>query len=183
MYVAITRAKERLWLSHSASRFLHGKRSQNVPSRYLKELGYIKTREKPNFYDDYDTYSSYNSGYSSYNNYTNDADYNYNKNSSSNNTYSNYSSLSQSGNKSQLGGGIIGMLGGSFGIKDTTFTGANVRKGQSGKTYEKGQKVRHAKFGDGIVINFNEKTKVVTVAFTIGVKTLASDIAKLDNIE
>jgi len=38
MYVAITRAKERLYLSHTQSRMLHGQVRYNMPSRFLEEL-------------------------------------------------------------------------------------------------------------------------------------------------
>ncbi len=34
MYVAITRAKERLYLSHTQSRMLHGQARYNMPSRF-----------------------------------------------------------------------------------------------------------------------------------------------------
>jgi DNA helicase-2/ATP-dependent DNA helicase PcrA len=38
MYVAITRAKEKLFLSHTQSRLLHGQVRYNLPSRFLDEL-------------------------------------------------------------------------------------------------------------------------------------------------
>ena len=38
MYVAITRARKRLYLSHSQSRMLHGRTTFNLPSRFLDEL-------------------------------------------------------------------------------------------------------------------------------------------------
>lgn len=37
-YVGMTRAREELWLSYSASRSLFGQRSYNEPSRFLKEI-------------------------------------------------------------------------------------------------------------------------------------------------
>ena len=38
MYVAITRARKRLYLSHSQSRMLHGQTRFNLPSRFFEEL-------------------------------------------------------------------------------------------------------------------------------------------------
>jgi DNA helicase-2/ATP-dependent DNA helicase PcrA len=38
MYVAITRARQRLYLSHSQTRMLHGQTRYNVVSRFLDEL-------------------------------------------------------------------------------------------------------------------------------------------------
>ena len=40
MYVAITRAKERLYLTCSRSRYMYGKQSYSIVSRFVKELGY-----------------------------------------------------------------------------------------------------------------------------------------------
>lgn len=38
MYVAITRARKRLYLTHAASRMLHGQPRYGLPSRFLQEL-------------------------------------------------------------------------------------------------------------------------------------------------
>ncbi len=38
MYVAVTRAKERLFISYVQSRYLHGKRSYTSPSKFLSEM-------------------------------------------------------------------------------------------------------------------------------------------------
>jgi DNA helicase-2/ATP-dependent DNA helicase PcrA len=38
MYVAITRAKRRLYVTHAQSRMLHGQVRYNIPSRFLDEL-------------------------------------------------------------------------------------------------------------------------------------------------
>src|SRR5450830_1493257 len=38
MYVAVTRARERLYLSHAQSRMLHGKVRYGIPSRFLDEI-------------------------------------------------------------------------------------------------------------------------------------------------
>ena len=40
-YVALTRARERLFVTYSASRFLYGQRKQMFPSRFLKEAGLL----------------------------------------------------------------------------------------------------------------------------------------------
>ena len=38
MYVAVTRARRRLYLSFSQSRMLHGQTRYNIPSRFLQEI-------------------------------------------------------------------------------------------------------------------------------------------------
>lgn len=40
MYVAVTRAEEKLFLTHCSRRFLYGKTSYQIPSRFCKELGF-----------------------------------------------------------------------------------------------------------------------------------------------
>ena len=69
MYVAITRAKERLYFTRSKSRYLYGRREPSARSRFLKELSseLEMPRETPRIargYDDYDDPESYgNSAY------------------------------------------------------------------------------------------------------------------------
>lgn len=41
MYVAVTRAREKLFLSYAESRFMYGTRTQHAPSRFLSEGGFI----------------------------------------------------------------------------------------------------------------------------------------------
>lgn len=38
MYVAVTRARRRLYISHAQSRMLHGQVRYNIPSRFLDEI-------------------------------------------------------------------------------------------------------------------------------------------------
>lgn len=57
MYVAMTRAKERLILTHVQTRYLHGKRSLMEPSRYIEEAGiHSPVKPKENHFDEF--YSS-----------------------------------------------------------------------------------------------------------------------------
>ena len=53
MYVAVTRAKERLYLTYAKSRFLYGETYAKLPSRFLKECGLVKNK-----YDSRDVYTS-----------------------------------------------------------------------------------------------------------------------------
>ena len=46
MYVAITRAEEKIYLTHVAKRYMYGKSNYEIESRFLKELG-ITTNKKP----------------------------------------------------------------------------------------------------------------------------------------
>lgn len=66
MYVAVTRAKERLYLTRSMSRFMYGKRDYMTQSRFLKEasevLGTKPEQPSKNTYDNYRIRSNYGSG-------------------------------------------------------------------------------------------------------------------------
>lgn len=54
MYVAMTRAKERLILTHVQTRYLHGKRSLMEPSRYIEEAGiHNPVKPKENHFDEF----------------------------------------------------------------------------------------------------------------------------------
>ena len=75
MYVAITRAKERLYLTRSKSRYLYGKREPSMRSRFLKELSSVVelplSEPRRSFLDDdfgggYGSSSYGKSNYSSY---------------------------------------------------------------------------------------------------------------------
>ncbi|MGD9900987.1 MAG: ATP-dependent helicase [Spirochaetales bacterium] len=53
MYVAITRAKERLYITNCQSRFLYGETSFMLPSQFLKEAGLIAdTKKERDYYED-----------------------------------------------------------------------------------------------------------------------------------
>ena len=66
MYVAITRAKERLYLTCSRSRYMYGKQSFSYVSRFLKELGYESSpkQKEINFDDNANNYENYGNNYS-----------------------------------------------------------------------------------------------------------------------
>ena len=49
MYVALTRAEKLLYLTYASSRFMYGKSSYPAPSRFLRELGLVKSR--PNIFE------------------------------------------------------------------------------------------------------------------------------------
>jgi DNA helicase-2/ATP-dependent DNA helicase PcrA len=52
-----------------------------------------------------------------------------------------------------------------------------------GAPYRSGERVRHAKFGEGIVVSFDAENHRVTVAFPrAGVKKLAVDLAPLEKL-
>ena len=75
MYVAITRAKERLYLTRAKSRFRFGERKDAMPSEFLREAGFEDEKPEESAYSHYSgrydsyrgerSYSSYGSSYNS----------------------------------------------------------------------------------------------------------------------
>ena len=111
MYVAITRAKERLWLTRSKSRYLYGRREPSMRSRFLKELSSEldmpkETRRSPYGYDGYDDPESYgNSAYGG-GRYAMDDDYSGRKTSFGGGYGSSYGSPSYGRDSSRQNSGI-----------------------------------------------------------------------------
>ncbi|MBR2646035.1 MAG: UvrD-helicase domain-containing protein [Clostridia bacterium] len=114
MYVAITRAKERLFLTRSKSRYLYGKREPTARSRFLKELASEldlprETRRMSFGYDDFDDPEMY--GNSSYGG-------------------GRYASNDDYGRKNTYGGGGYGSShnGGYGGYKDSARSNSGVTR-------------------------------------------------------
>ncbi len=195
MYVAITRAKERLWFTRSKSRYLYGKREPSARSRFLKELSseLALPRETPRLsqgygdWDDPDSYSNaaYGGGrYASNDNY-------YGKKTTFGGSYR---GAENSGvTRSAWNGGT------SYGSSYTkpapqkassgfTFGGVSktpTRTGMGAKdisVYKIGVKVKHPKFGVGTVVNVRGagSNTILDVAFEgLGIKQLSANLAPL----
>ncbi|MDX1915418.1 MAG: 3'-5' exonuclease [Methylophilus sp.] len=123
MYVAVTRARQRLYLSHAQSRMLHGQVRYGIPSRFLDEIpdSLIKRLN------------------------------------------------SKPAPKPYATGGVY---------QTSTSTRSNY-------PYKIGQSVRHAKFGEGVVVSYegNADNLVIKINFgREGIKSLAMEYAKLEKI-
>ncbi len=128
MYVAVTRARQRLYLSHAQSRMLHGQVRYGIPSRFLDEIPEAllkRLNSKPMA-----------------------------RSGSSYNQTSNAKPMQQS-------------------------------SANSAYPFKIGQSVRHAKFGEGVVVTYegNAENLVIKINFgNNGLKTLAMEYAKLEKI-
>jgi len=152
MYVAITRARQRLVLSHSQTRMLHGQTRFNMKSRFFDELPEESlkwiTPKQGGFGA---RSSSFGSGFSS--------------NSGASDGYS-------TGTKSQ------------FGTDYSRFSAPSVaqRPDSSGHSFKVGQKLFHAKFGEGTVQMLEGAGDDARAQINFprhGVKWLALAVAKL----
>lgn len=122
MYVAVTRARQRLYLSHAQSRMLHGQVRYGIPSRFLDEIpdGLLKRlNSKP--------------------------------------------------------------------VPKPYATGGNYQATPSSQQYpfKIGQSVRHAKFGDGVVVSYEGNASDLAIKINFGkqgLKTLMMEYARLEKI-
>ena len=148
MYVAVTRAKERLYLTRAMSRYMYGRREYMTQSRYIKEgapvLNPTFKAEKP--VESY-SYNNFNKGY---------MDDGFPESTSSSGYNSSYAKSFLNNSKMKE--------------KSTNVSG-----------YKAGTKVRHQKFGEGIVIKMDGD--IAEVAFKgVGIKKLAVKYAPMEII-
>lgn len=159
MYVAVTRARKKLYITRAKSRFLYGKRNYTVESRFLREMELSKPEQKA--FSSYQSDFSENYGYKSFG-----SSYDFNKTTSYTNekfkpaTFDNFMTHIKTEPKVEE--------------KQSSPSGS--------KEMKVGALVLHPKFGTGNVIKL-EKTgdnTFVTVDFkTVGVKTLSLSFAPL----
>ena len=209
MYVAITRAKDRLFLTRSKSRYLYGKREPTMRSRFLKELSseLELPKEERRFgfsYSDIDDPETYgNSAYgggryemkgnygSSYGSSYGGKRYNDSDRSSTiisrrpwngGSGYGNSYGSSQSyGNTTHSKSGS----GGGFtygGISRSTDKPKPTGSGKDLSAFKIGVKVKHPKFGMGTIINARGtgSNMILDIAFEgLGIKQLSASLAPL----
>jgi DNA helicase-2/ATP-dependent DNA helicase PcrA len=133
MYVAVTRARQRLYLSHAQSRMLHGQVRYGIPSRFLDEIpeALLKRLNSKPIAKNYAT-------------------------------------------------------GGDYQFTSRQAPSHQVAPSQaSNYPFKIGSSVRHAKFGEGVVVTYegNGANLVIKINFgNQGLKTLAMEYAKLEKI-
>ena len=162
LYVAITRAKETCTLTYAGSRFRNGQTVLSSPSRFLADIN-------PKFLNLKNSSNLGNNEFSQVN-----PSKNY-----QNNTYSVYKREGQTNIKSP-----ISRNGNLKKIKDAGLS--NVVPQHSVDELKPGNKIRHSKFGIGIIESINSISgePSITVNFTeMGVKRLLLRFAKFDILE
>ena len=182
LYVAITRAEERLFFTRSKSRYLYGERSMTLPSRFMGELASVmKIEEPPASNYTYRTAPSY--GGRPY--------------GSSYGGYGARRTFSRSRDKDGEEFGYHSDLPPEETRAPSSFSAsAAYRRAQGGgrspapakdyAAFRTGVKVRHPKFGEGLIISTRGEgnTKVANISFPgLGIKTLSLQIAPLTIIK
>ncbi len=209
-YVAITRAKERLYFTRSKSRYLYGRREPTMRSRFLKELSSEielpkETPSDSHGYGDWDDPESYGNGAYGGGRYgTNDGfggrrtsfggGYNNAERENSAVTRSKWKGNSYGGTSS-YGGSSYG--GSSYGSQTAArssggfvFGGASKAAKPTAPTkdlsgFTIGKKVRHPKFGDGVIVGVRGagSNMILDIAFGgLGIKQLSASLAPLTTL-
>lgn len=206
MYVAITRAKENLYLTRSKSRYLYGKREPTARSRFLKELSSVVElpREERRFsygYSDYDDPEMYSNSAYVGGRYEMNDDFGGRRTSfgggyspSYNRGYGDTSRGNSAVTRTAWNGGSnygssnYGSRSGSSAQKSGGFTYGGMAKAVkptatkdlSGFTI--GRKVSHPKFGNGVIVGSRGvgSNTIIDVAFEgLGIKQLSASLAPL----
>jgi DNA helicase-2/ATP-dependent DNA helicase PcrA len=175
LYVGITRAKDRVYLSHAFRRTFYGDSSVSVPSRFLIDIPQnlldgnspsIRRRQSKKRASNW----SRSSGPSSANRRSSGGS----KYSTKSDTIS-WSSTERNSRRSLPQPRHV----------EPEYPHEPDRASRGRPQFRSGQRVRHARFGDGMVIEskITGNDEEITVAFTDGVKRLAASFANLEIIE
>ena len=194
MYVAITRARKRLWITRSKSRYIYGRREDTRPSMFVLELkdnlgisGGILGNSGGGGYGRYNSEfyrsSPYSTGYTPKNSPFK-GDFGGGLPARGKGVYS-----SDEGYSPDIppaygsGGGAFSAAKGFNGAR--AFSGGkgspSTQPVGGGKSFKVGMKVRHPKFGTGTIIATKNDGKVLDIAFEgQGIKELSATIAPLE---
>ncbi|MDE7296582.1 MAG: UvrD-helicase domain-containing protein [Clostridia bacterium] len=184
MYVAITRAKERLWLTRSKSRYLYGRREPSTRSCFVeelkKELNIPATPVFHRYTGDYDGYGDSRGGYSyGANRGYSGGGYGYNGTVKRVGSYS----TERDTDYRTFGSGKAPAQVRPASSPAPVLGAPKEKKDVSGFTV--GTKVRHTRFGDGEILSTRgqESNLIITVHFEkAGNKDLAAALAPLEII-
>ena len=192
MYVGITRARKKLYVTRAKSRFLYGERKDSIVSRFVEEMGISvpKRRLFDNAYSNdygyncnYGYNNSYSNSYSGYNYGSNNresrnsgyGDKHYSDNYSSNYSFENAYSEKKHEFRESTGTDALNKL------QNLQNTKLNSQK-KNFDDYQVGVQVLHTKFGIGTIIKKDSAgdNNYVSVDFgKMGVKTLSLNFAPL----
>ena len=176
MYVAITRAMNRLYLTRSKSRYLYGRREPKAPSRFIAELAPelgAAALERSAY--SYGGYGGGRFGGSSYGKSTYGGS-RYGSEEREERSFGRALYSSDEDFQSDIPAAKSSFKA-FYGGNNTTKTAANAGK------YAVGMRVRHPKFGVGMIIAVKNGGNTINIAFDgQGIKELSAAIAPLEII-
>ena len=182
LYVAITRARKRLWLTRSRSRYLYGERSMTLPSRFIgelaKELGVEENARPSSFAGSYGGYGR-GRGYGGYGGGGGYQKRPFSRPQTSEDGY--YSDLPPEESAPAIGSASRFSAAAAYRANAARPAGA-ASGGKDYAAFRVGVRVRHPKFGDGMIVSTKGEGKdmAVNVSFPgYGIKQLSVLIAPL----
>ena len=186
MYVAITRAKEKLWLTRSRSRYLYGRREPTVRSRFVEELkdelGISETRARytGDFGSGYDYGARRRGGYG----FGNSAPRSVGRyESGEGNIYG--SGVAPARSSAPSASSSASSVSSSAPPRPARTVATQSTAGVELTRFQVGVKVRHTRFGEGVItaLRGQQSNLILTVHFeTYGNKDLAAVLAPLEII-
>lgn len=175
MYVALTRAEEKLFLSYASKRYMYRESQYQNPSRFCREIGLLSLERSENKSYNADRqfsgYSSYRSE-NNYNKYKNgyERTFNYENQEYGNYSSSDFSQVKPLFNKSEF-------------LKQNKKESENKPK-KDVSVYKVGQKVFYQRFGNGIIESISPDGLVADIMFEdFGKKSLMLETAQIDILE
>lgn len=198
LYVAITRARERLFFTRSRSRYLYGERSMTLESRFMKELSSVMDVEpQRTAYSDYARGSRYGGGYGSrYGSSSYGSSYGgYGARRTFSRSSRDDADADEYGYRADIPADDVPSVSASksfsaaAGYKRAQAGGRSSSPGTAAKDYAQfkaGVRVRHPKFGDGMIISTRGEgaALVANVSFPgLGIKSLSVQIAPITIIK
>ena len=183
MYVAVTRARERLFLTRARSRYLYGSRRPTVQSEFLDEIadkvGLVPARHGYDFRTENRGYAQ--GGYGS-----NGGGYGGYRGNSEKNSYGGYGGGEEFSSSPSYGGYKKGFASAYMQSRQKATAQPAAKTVGSGDEYKTGALVRHKKFGDGVIVarKMSGQDIVIDVAFKgIGIKSLVVRFAPIEVIK
>ena len=198
LYVAITRARERLFFTRSRSRYLYGERSMTLESRFMKELSSVMDVEpQRTAYSDYARGGRYGGGYGSrYGSSSYGSSYGgYGARRTFSRSSRDDADADEYGYRADIPADDVPSVSASksfsaaAGYKRAQAGGRSSSPGTAAKDYAQfkaGVRVRHPKFGDGMIISTRGEgaALVANVSFPgLGIKSLSVQIAPITIIK
>ena len=168
MYVALTRAEERLFITHASKRYLYHESQYQSPSRFCKELGLLGLEMQGNkSYSADRTYDGYSRSYGGGQNYKPKYQkvYNFEENGDNFDNLSDFSSPKPLFNKNTV-------------LKREE---KEEKPKQDVSKYKVGMRVFYQKFGEGEIVSISDDGLVGDIVFDdFGKKSLMLETAKLE---
>ena len=191
MYVAITRAKQRLYLTRARSRFLYGSRRMTVQSEFLDDMSDALGVPRDRGYGNYYQRGSYGSQYGYESNGYSQGGYQRQNQESNRRSSFGYSGSDEPSSSPSFGGVGKGAFASSYKSNfSSSFNSAqkvqNRAPAKNTDKFHTGVRVMHKKFGEGTVIELkpNGDDTIGVIAFKgVGIKQLVLRLAPIEVIE